>query len=318
MVICSPFGVNYGINKYEKNGNIVGKRWDLLKNPDFYISGLSFAIAFAVYVFFVVLSLFILYGMVGWKILNHIRVKKPTLSFSSADKMEQLVNEDTCNTIMGETPSDNQMISDVKDGKRKHKDSSRITVEDKNHKEKEMMVPSDFTKSMLSIKEKHCVLECKGYEASADTVCPPLNPFVTARPIPYSQPIRHNSNERKVVESPEDCRLPSYHSNEDNHLSKTPVAYYEQSNQRTKRVKQNFSLMFIAITLVAIICYCPIGAVVLLEGIFPDFWENFTSTESHVILWFYRTFIINSIINPFLYACLDTEFYNACKRLFRK
>ncbi|CAG2185948.1 unnamed protein product [Mytilus edulis] len=177
MVICSPFGVNYGINKYEKNGNIVGKRWDLLKNPDFYISGLSFAIAFAVYVFFVVLSLFILYGMVGWKILNHIRVKKPTLSFSSADKMEQLVNEDTCNTIMGETPSDNQMISDVKDGKRKHKDSSRITVEDKNHKEKEMMVPSDFTKSMLSIKEKHCVLECKGYEASADTVCPPLNPI---------------------------------------------------------------------------------------------------------------------------------------------
>ncbi|VDI71391.1 Hypothetical predicted protein [Mytilus galloprovincialis] len=168
MVICSPFGVNYGINKYGKNGNIVGKRCDRLRNPDFYISGLSFAIAFAVYVFFVVLALFILYGMVGWKILNLIRVKKPTLS-SSADKMEQLENEDTCNTIMGENTSDNQMISNVKDGKRKNKNSSRRTVEGKNHKEKEMMVPSDITKSILSIKEKHRVLECKGYEASADT-----------------------------------------------------------------------------------------------------------------------------------------------------
>ncbi|CAC5415002.1 unnamed protein product [Mytilus coruscus] len=193
--------------------------------------------------------------MIGWKVLNHIRVKKPTLSSTSADIVDELEDEDTCNTIIRETTSDSQMISYVKDGKSTNKDSSRKTVEAKNQgEEKEIMIPSGMTKSLIFRKKKQCVLESQAYEASTDAVCSLSKP-----------------------------------SNEDNHLSKTTVACIYQSNERNKRVKRNFSLMFIAITLVAIICYCPIGEGVLLEGIFPDLWENLTSTESHVILWFIET-----------------------------
>lgn len=101
-------------------------------------------------------------------------------------------------------------------------------------------------------------------------------------------------------------------------LTTQTKVYHNQSQKRNNRVKRNITFMFIVITLASIISYCPLGVVTVMEGIIPDFRTNLTQTESHIVLWFHRTFIINSIINPFIYAFLDTEFNEAFKRLFKK
>lgn len=102
IVFCSLFGVYYGINSYEKNGNIIGSRCYRLKNPDYHVTGLAYSIAFALTIFCVVLSIFILYGIIGWKILYHTRSNKRKLL---------PINEDTNKTSKVNTGSINQMIS---------------------------------------------------------------------------------------------------------------------------------------------------------------------------------------------------------------
>ncbi|CAG2247744.1 KISS1R [Mytilus edulis] len=98
-------------------------------------------------------------------------------------------------------------------------------------------------------------------------------------------------------------------------LNKTS-AKNSKRNKRNRQVKNKFSAMFIAITSVSLFCYMPVGVIILLEGVSPDFWDNLSSTEFIVVAWLYHTHIINSIINPIIYAFLDTEFYTGLKALF--
>ncbi|CAG2247743.1 unnamed protein product [Mytilus edulis] len=87
----------------------------------------------------------------------------------------------------------------------------------------------------------------------------------------------------------------------------------DHRNKRNRQFKNKFSMMFIVITSVSLFCYIPVGVIVLLEGVFPDFWDNLSSTEFIVVAWLYHTYIINSISNPIVYAFLDTEFYTGLK-----
>lgn len=89
-------------------------------------------------------------------------------------------------------------------------------------------------------------------------------------------------------------------------------------SKKRRRFKNKFTLMFILITAVSIVCYMPVGMVVLLEGIFPDFWERLSETVAATVLWLYHTYIINSIVNPIIYAFMDAEFSTALKALFEK
>ncbi|VDI49852.1 Hypothetical predicted protein [Mytilus galloprovincialis] len=88
--------------------------------------------------------------------------------------------------------------------------------------------------------------------------------------------------------------------------------------KRNRRVKRNFSIMFIIITSVSLLCYFPVGSIVVLEGINPTFWEGLYPTELAIVIPFYHLFIVNSIVNPFVYACLDAEFNAALLRLFKR
>ncbi|VDI55471.1 Hypothetical predicted protein [Mytilus galloprovincialis] len=103
------------------------------------------------------------------------------------------------------------------------------------------------------------------------------------------------------------------HSTKPNDLRKT-----NRLTKRKRRFKNKFTLMFIIITAVAVVCYIPVGMVVLLEGIFPDFWERLSETEVVIVLLLYHTYIINSILNPILYTFMDAEFSKALKQLFEK
>ncbi|CAC5359706.1 CCKAR [Mytilus coruscus] len=88
--------------------------------------------------------------------------------------------------------------------------------------------------------------------------------------------------------------------------------------KRNRRVKRNFSIMFIVITSVSLLCYFPVGSIVVLEGIFPTLWEGLNPTELAIVIPFYHLFIVNSIVNPFVYAFLDAEFNAALVRLFKR
>ncbi|XP_063414988.1 thyrotropin-releasing hormone receptor-like [Mytilus trossulus] len=103
------------------------------------------------------------------------------------------------------------------------------------------------------------------------------------------------------------------HSTKPKDLPKT-----NRLTKRKRRFKNKFTLMFVIITVVAVVCYIPVGMVVLLEGIYPDFWERLTKTESVIVLLLYHTYIINSILNPILYTFMDAEFSKALKHLFEK
>ncbi|VDI61701.1 Hypothetical predicted protein [Mytilus galloprovincialis] len=82
----------------------------------------------------------------------------------------------------------------------------------------------------------------------------------------------------------------------------------------TKRRKDNRSLthkltvMFFVITLVFIFSYLPKVILLLVEGLDKDFWENVSNTERPGWMFLYQIFVINNIVNPFIYAFMDIKF----------
>ena len=86
--------------------------------------------------------------------------------------------------------------------------------------------------------------------------------------------------------------------------------------KRNKRVKNKFTFMFMIITIVFSVSTSPVGVILTLEGILHDFWDNLTMTQLIVVLWLYHAYLINNLINPFIYGFLDPEFWQATKTLF--
>ena len=89
---------------------------------------------------------------------------------------------------------------------------------------------------------------------------------------------------------------------------------HEQIN---RRVMHKLTIMFMLITFVFLICYIPKVILLLIEGLDPNFWENFSDSERSAVLFIYRIFILNNVVNPFIYAFMDLEFRKEVKSLFR-
>lgn len=88
----------------------------------------------------------------------------------------------------------------------------------------------------------------------------------------------------------------------------------EESN---RRVMYKFTVMFIVITIVFLICYIPKVILLVIEGLNPQFWENFTDTQRAGMLFLYRSYIINNIANVFIYAFMDKQFRKEAKLLLQ-
>jgi membrane protein YdbS with pleckstrin-like domain len=89
---------------------------------------------------------------------------------------------------------------------------------------------------------------------------------------------------------------------------------HEQIN---RRVMHKLTIMFMLITFVFLICYIPKVILLLIEGLDPKFWENFSDNERSAVLFIYRIFILNNVVNPFIYAFMDLEFRKEVKSMFR-
>ncbi|XP_062614991.1 cholecystokinin receptor-like [Saccostrea cucullata] len=96
-----------------------------------------------------------------------------------------------------------------------------------------------------------------------------------------------------------------------------------QKKRRRRKAKQNrtvvykFTLMFMLITVIFLICYIPKVIIIMFEARNPKFWEELSDSTRAGVLFVYRMYIINNITNPFIYAFLDKKFANEIKKLFK-
>ncbi|XP_062586422.1 octopressin receptor-like [Saccostrea cucullata] len=78
---------------------------------------------------------------------------------------------------------------------------------------------------------------------------------------------------------------------------------------------RRYSIMFMVISLVAIVCYIPPWTFVILEAKDSDFWRSLTFDEVQVFLIIRNLYIVNHIANPFIYGFFDPKFRREVKNL---
>ncbi|CAG2206921.1 CCKAR [Mytilus edulis] len=96
---------------------------------------------------------------------------------------------------------------------------------------------------------------------------------------------------------------------ENNHqttLSQPVGSKRRQKNNR--RITYKLTIMFFVITLVFLLSYLSKVMLILIEGLNKDFWETVSNTERPALMFLYHIFIINNIVNPFIYAFMDIKF----------
>ncbi|XP_062615019.1 cholecystokinin receptor-like [Saccostrea cucullata] len=101
--------------------------------------------------------------------------------------------------------------------------------------------------------------------------------------------------------------------NKDKHLPKQS----SRKRRRNKRIVHKFTLMFMLITIIFIICYIPKVIIMLLEASNTKFWEGFSDAGRSAVSFVYRIYILNTVTNPFIYAFLDKKFSKEIKKLFK-
>ncbi|XP_052064390.1 cholecystokinin receptor-like [Mytilus californianus] len=99
--------------------------------------------------------------------------------------------------------------------------------------------------------------------------------------------------------------------------TKSKVKHSTGSPDINRRLVHKFTIMFMMITIVFLICYIPKVILIVVEGLDPYFWQNFSDNERTGILFIYRMYIINNVVNPFIYAFMDLDFRKETKKLFR-
>uniref|UniRef100_A0A8W8LB71 G-protein coupled receptors family 1 profile domain-containing protein n=1 Tax=Magallana gigas TaxID=29159 RepID=A0A8W8LB71_MAGGI len=83
--------------------------------------------------------------------------------------------------------------------------------------------------------------------------------------------------------------------------------------KQNRRVVHKITLVFMLITVIFLICYIPKVIIMLLEARNARFWEEFSDSGRAGVLFLYRFFIINNIINPVIYAFMDKTFSGKVK-----
>lgn len=76
-----------------------------------------------------------------------------------------------------------------------------------------------------------------------------------------------------------------------------------------------YSYMFMVITVLFILAYAPRVTIMLIETLDTGFWDK-TDTEIPGFLFLYRLYILNHVLNPFIYGFFDTRFRQEVKNVF--
>ncbi|XP_061164946.1 cholecystokinin receptor-like [Saccostrea echinata] len=90
---------------------------------------------------------------------------------------------------------------------------------------------------------------------------------------------------------------------------------HQEKRKRKHNMGHKFTLMFMLITIVFIVCYVTKTILMLLESLDTLFWDSMSDGKRAGFLFLYRIYIVNSIVNPFIYAFLDTHFSKELKKM---
>ncbi|XP_071140152.1 orexin receptor type 2-like [Mytilus edulis] len=96
---------------------------------------------------------------------------------------------------------------------------------------------------------------------------------------------------------------------------KIPKTKVDKDSKKTN-ITHKLTTMFMVITMFFILCYVPKVILLVMEGLYDGFWENMSDNLRHVLTLVNEIYIINNIINPFIYAFMDSRFQNESKNLF--
>lgn len=78
--------------------------------------------------------------------------------------------------------------------------------------------------------------------------------------------------------------------------------------------KFKISILFMCITLVFILTFTPRLVIMISEATNKGYWSGLTDNQIRASLFFYRFYIVNNIVNPFLYAAFDSRFKQEIKK----
>ena len=100
--------------------------------------------------------------------------------------------------------------------------------------------------------------------------------------------------------------------------------FHEKDGKALKRKKENikyrtgkqYSLMFMSISLVSILCFFPPWIFVLLETKDKTFWNHLSYEQTQIFVIIRGIFVLNFVVNPFIYCFFDSKFkHNVYKYL---
>ncbi|XP_052058956.1 neuropeptides B/W receptor type 1-like [Mytilus californianus] len=89
------------------------------------------------------------------------------------------------------------------------------------------------------------------------------------------------------------------------------------SEELNRSIMYKFTLMFMAITIIFLISFIPKIFFMVMEGRDSEFWEKLSSSERAGLRFLYRLYILNNVVNPFIYAFMDMKFRKEAKKLIK-
>ena len=173
---------------------------------------------------------------------------------------------------------------------KKIKRSAKVTNEQQLENEVHFQAVNFSPKSEIN-QTNYNVIDTSIIELKTNSVVPPCECITRSSIITAGK--RHNTTETLKTNRP---------------TSNVIVVYPNALQKRNRKVKNKFTLMFVAITIVFLICFAPAAALLTFEGFNPKFWETLQIREWRIVLYFCQLYIMNNIVNPFIYAFLDIEF----------
>ncbi|VDI73974.1 Hypothetical predicted protein [Mytilus galloprovincialis] len=113
-----------------------------------------------------------------------------------------------------------------------------------------------------------------------------------------------------------------YQVNSNENDSNTPIISKQTGSakrrEKDRGITYRMAIMFIVITLIFFISYTPKLVMNIISGIYKDFAVNLSTSQRTAIMFVNDMFIINNIVNPFIYAFMDTKFRKEAKTLLKR
>ena len=96
-------------------------------------------------------------------------------------------------------------------------------------------------------------------------------------------------------------------------IDQTSVHIKTMSRRNVNR--KRITIMFMVTTSVFVICFIPKTIWMVVESINTDFWVQTSDEKLGGFLFLYTLYIVNNIVNPFIYSCMDTQFRTELRKM---